>query len=44
VGSRRGVDVEPFEPLRPKVRRALMDEVERLAAFLDGSPELSLAA
>jgi hypothetical protein len=26
------------------VRQSLMDEVERLAAFLDGSPELSLTA
>jgi hypothetical protein len=46
--ERRGdtiqVEVEPFEALRPKVRRALMDEVERLAAFLDASPELSLSA
>lgn len=38
------VEVEPFQPLRPKVRKDLVDEVERLAAFLGGSPELSLAA
>ena len=37
------VDVEPFDALSPKVRKALSDEVERLAAFLGGSPELSLA-
>ena len=46
--ERRGdairVEVEPFQPLRPKVRKDLVDEVERLAAFLGGSPELSLAA
>jgi hypothetical protein len=46
--ERRGdairVEVEPFQPLRPKVRKALGGEVERLAAFLGGSPELSLAA
>jgi hypothetical protein len=46
--ERRGdairVEVEPFQPLRPTVRRALVGEVERLAAFLGGSPELSLAA
>jgi hypothetical protein len=45
--ERRGgairVEVEPFQPLRPKVRQALKGEVERLAAFLGGSPELSLA-
>jgi hypothetical protein len=38
------VEVEPFEALRPKVRQALGAEVERLAAFLGGSPELSIAA
>ena len=38
------VEVEPFQALRPKVRKALLGEVERLAAFLGGSPELSLAA
>lgn len=46
--ERRGdairVDVEPFQALRPKVRKALVGEVERLAAFLSASPELSLAA
>jgi hypothetical protein len=46
--ERRGgavrVEVEPFQALRPKVRKALMGEVERLAAFMGGSPELSLAA
>jgi len=45
--ERRGdairVEVEPFDALSPKVRKALSDEVERLAAFLGGSPELSLA-
>jgi hypothetical protein len=41
-GGRVRVEVEPFEPLRPKVRTALLDEVERLAAFLGGAPELSL--
>jgi hypothetical protein len=38
------VEVEPFQPLRPKVRKHLADEVERLAEFLGGSPELLLAA
>ncbi len=38
------VQVEPFQPLRPKVRTALAGEVERLAAFLDGSSELVLGA
>jgi hypothetical protein len=38
------VEVESFQPLRPKVRKALREEVERLAEFLGGSPELSLAA
>ena len=46
--ERRGgairVDVEAFQVLGPKVREALVDEVERLAAFLGGSPELTLAA
>jgi hypothetical protein len=45
--ERRGgairVEVEPFQALRPKVRQALTAEVERLAAFLGGSPDLSLA-
>jgi hypothetical protein len=44
--ERRGgtvrVEVEPFEALRPKVRKELADEVERLAAFLGGTPELAL--
>lgn len=43
--ERRGgairVEVEPFQALRPKVRKALVDEVELLAAFLGGSPELA---
>ena len=46
--ERRGgtirVEVEPFQVLRPKVRQALVCEVEQLAAFLGGSPEFSLAA
>lgn len=37
------VEVEPFQPLRPKVRALLTDEVDRLAAFLNGSPQLVLA-
>jgi hypothetical protein len=45
--ERRGnairVEVEPFQALRPKVRQALVSEVERLAAFLGGSPELTFA-
>ena len=36
------VEVEPFQALAPKVRKALAAEVERLAAFLGGTPELSL--
>jgi hypothetical protein len=46
--ERRGdairVEVEPFQTLPPKVRKGLRGEVERLAAFLGGSAELSLAA
>jgi hypothetical protein len=46
--ERRGdairVEVEPFDSLSPRARKELSDEVERLAAFLGGSPELSLAA
>ena len=46
--ERRGdvvrVAVEPFEPLSARARKALSDEVGRLAAFLGASPELSLAA
>jgi hypothetical protein len=46
--ERRGgtirVEVEPFHALRPKVRQALLCEVEQLAAFLGGAPEFSLAA
>ena len=42
--ERRGdairVDVEPFQPLRPPVRKALAGEVDRLGAFLGGAPEL----
>ena len=37
------VEVEPFETLRPQVRKELAVEVERLAAFYGGSPELSFA-
>jgi hypothetical protein len=44
AGGAIRVDVEPFQPLRPKVRKELVGEVERLAAFLGGSPELSIAA
>jgi len=46
--ERRGdairVEVEPFRALTPKVRKELAGEVERLAAFLGGFPELSLTA
>ena len=38
------VEVEPFAQLPTKVRKALGDEVERLAAFLGGSHEVSFAA
>ena len=37
------VEVEPFRPLRPAVRKALAGEVERLASFLEGAPQLVLA-
>jgi winged helix DNA-binding protein len=37
------VQVEPFEELCGKTRTAVQDGVERLAAFLGGSPELSNA-
>ena len=43
-GGRVQVEVEPFGELRPQDRKALSAEVERLAAFLGGSPELSLSA
>jgi hypothetical protein len=43
-GNAIRVQVEPFQPLRPKVRAALADEVERLASFLDASPQLVLTA
>ncbi len=46
--ARRGgalqVSVEPFEPMAARARKALADEVERLAAFLEASAELSLVA
>lgn len=42
IGSTVRVQVKPFQPLRPKVRAAVADEVERLAAFLDAVPELAL--
>lgn len=38
------VEVELFSPLDSKRRKALVDEVERLAAFLGGTAELSVAA
>jgi hypothetical protein len=44
---RRGrleVEVKPFVELSTKVRKALADEVERLAAFVGGCAELSLLA
>lgn len=43
-GERVRVEVEPFAPLRPRVREALAGEAERLAVFLGASPELSLTA
>lgn len=42
IGNTVRVEVDPFQPLRPKTRAALGDEVDRLAAFLGGSPELVL--
>jgi hypothetical protein len=44
IGGTVQVQVEPFQPLRPAVRAALADEVERLAAFLDGSPKLVIGS
>ncbi len=41
-GERLRVEVEPFAQLGARVRKALADEVERLAAFLGGMAELSL--
>lgn len=38
------VEIEPFQTLHHTVRTPLVAEVERLAAFLGGSPELSLTA
>jgi winged helix DNA-binding protein len=38
------VEVEPFTKLQPKVRKALVDEVERLAAFLGGKPAVAFTA
>lgn len=43
-GAAVRVEVVPFQALRPKARGALVDEVERLAGFLGGSPELTVAA
>jgi len=40
-GDVQRVEVEPFESLRPKARKELSEEVERLAAFLGGTPEMS---
>jgi DNA glycosylase AlkZ-like len=42
--SRLGVEVATFEELRRNTRKAVQDEVDRLAAFLGGSPELSITA
>ena len=39
-GKAVAVEVEPFGALPAKVRRAAGEEVERLAAFLGGKPEL----
>lgn len=38
------VQVNPFAPLRSNTRTAVQNQVERLAAFLGGVPELSIAA
>jgi hypothetical protein len=43
-GSRLDVRIEPFRRLSAGVRRAVDEEVERLAAFLAAPVELSLAA
>ena len=32
-GRRLGVHIEPFRELRPRIRRVVEDEAERLAAF-----------
>jgi hypothetical protein len=46
--ERRGkalrVQIAPFRRLTAPARRALSDEVERLAGFLGGAPQLSVAA
>jgi len=42
--ARLRVEVEPFARLRPQVRKALADEVDRLAGFLGGTAEMSYAA
>lgn len=41
-GDQLRVDVEPFEPLHPRVRKALGEEVELLAAFFGSSGNLSI--
>lgn len=41
-GGRLHLEVEPFVELRPKVRKALAEEIERLADFLGGHAEVSL--
>jgi hypothetical protein len=38
------VSVEPFRRLSAETRRGVVDEVERLAGFLDAPVELSVAA
>jgi hypothetical protein len=43
-GTALGVSVELFDPLAARARKALTEEVERLAAFFETSAELSVAA
>jgi hypothetical protein len=42
VGSTIRVQVEPFQSLPPRMRAALAEEVDRLATFLGGAPDLVL--
>jgi hypothetical protein len=43
-GRRIAITVEPLEPLSAAQRRALDDQVERIGAFLEGTPQLTIGA
>jgi hypothetical protein len=43
-GRRIAITVEPLEPLTAAQRRALDDQVERVGAFFEGTPQLTIGA